>query len=226
MARLSRVSVASAIVLSACAATASSASGVNLVLNGSFENNTAGTDRYNLINSAFNSYMSNCTGFGQGYPAGGNGQIDIESNAAGSYGGNSGAGAWHICVVGDDALSMALSQALVAGQSYTVSFLARINNDFSSGTGPLRIGTSSSATAVGTEVYSTGTLTASWTRFTSTFVAGSGASFLTITGNHANDNASQSWMMVDDFSVTDAVPAPGALALLGIAGLAGGRRRR
>lgn len=223
MARLSRRGVATAIALSACAATAASA---NLVLNGSFENNTAGVNQYNLSNAGFNFYMSNCSGFGTGNSPSTGGQIDIETNNVGSYGGDSGAGAWHVCVVAFDAFSMNLSQSLVAGQTYTISFLARNNTQFegATGTGPLRIGTSSSNSSFGTEVFNSGALTSSWARFTGSFTAGSGANFLTVSGSQ--DASLNSWVMVDDISVTGAVPAPGALALLGIAGLAGSRRRR
>jgi len=203
----------------------SHANAANIVLNGSFEDTTNSTSVYNLTNNDFNTYMNNATAFGGGFDVNGSGEIDIESNP-GSYAPDSGFGRWHVSLVQYDALSLKLSEALVAGVEYQLSFVALSNTDFTAGTGPLRFGTSSSATDFGSLVFSTGTINTprQWQSFNTSFVASASGNFLTIQGSQGEGGAN-SWMFVDGV-VLEAVPTPGSLALLGMGGLCMLRRRR
>lgn len=204
---------------------ASHASAANLVLNGSFEDTTAGSSSYNLTNADFNALMNNATAFGGGFDIAGQGELDIESNP-GTYAPDSGFGRWHVSLVQYDALSLNLSESLVAGQEYQLTFVALSNTNFTAGTGPLRFGTSSSATDFGSLAFSTGAFStvSQWQSFSTSFVASSNSDFLTIQGSQGEGGAN-SWMFVDGVSL-QLVPTPGSLALLGLGGLCLARRRR
>lgn len=205
---------------------ASAALAQNLVINGDFENNTVGANvnQYNLTNGGFNGLMANATAFGGGFQVGGSGEIDIESNGAPLYGGDSGNGTHHISVVQFDALSLDLSAPVIAGQTYTPSFLARAVTQFSSGTGPLNFGVSNSATAFGSQEYQSGLFTTTWTAFSVNFTATGSGSYLTIEGSRGFGGVN-SWIHLDGVSLV-AVPSAPSAALLGLGGLAALRRRR
>jgi hypothetical protein len=197
-----------------------------LVLNGSFENNSAGGTQFNLANSSYTALMNNSTGFGNAQ------EIDIMQGAPygtapvhGSYKlgihrqGGAGTG---------DAFSLNLSSSVVAGKTYTLSFSAQGVTTFDPNIGAVEVGLSSSATTFGSLVFS-GTpvnATSGWTTFSHTFVAGANANFLTV------QNAAQplqSWLHVDNFSLVEAniVPAPSGVILagLGVLGAFGLRNR-
>jgi len=196
----------------------------NLVLNGGFENNTAPHPVFNrILNSEFNAYMPNCVAYG-------NGDYVIESNA-GPYGGNSGDGNWHIALNQTSAISMALSQSLVAGQYYEVSFKYSLLNVYYVNPGELKVGVSTSATSFGTMLTQMSPLSfpalankQGWETRTFGFVASqemNGANRLTFSGS-MNSSDPFTWIGIDAVSM---VPAPGAAALLGAAGLLSRRRR-
>lgn len=192
----------------------------NLVINGDFDNNTvgAGATHYNLNNAAFNAFMANATAFGTSQ------ELDIEANINGNYGGDSGNGTHHIAIVQFDALSLDLSSGVIAGQAYTLSFLARSNTEFTSGTGPLAFGVSNSANSFGSLEYTSALFSQSWTAVSVNFTAANSGSFLTIQGSQGfgGDN---SWVHLDGVSLV-AVPSAPSAALLGLGGLAALRRRR
>jgi MYXO-CTERM domain-containing protein len=198
----------------------------NLVINGDFDNNGVGANnnQYNLPNANFTALMANATAFGGGFAPGGPGEIDIESNGAPVYGGNSGNGTHHISMAQFDALSLDLSAPVIAGQTYTLSFLARAVTQFTSGLGPLNFGVSNSATAFGSQEYQSGLFTTTWTAYSVNFTASSSGSYLTIEGSRGfgDDN---SWIHLDGVSLV-AVPSAPSAALLGLGGLAALRRRR
>lgn len=197
----------------------------NLVLNGGFENNTAPHPVFNrIINSEFNAYMPNCVAYGT------NGDYVIESNP-GPYGGNSGDGNWHIALNQTGAISMALSQSLVAGQYYEVSFKYSLLNVYYVNPGELKVGVSTSATSFGTMLTQMSPLSfpalankQGWETRTFGFVASqgmNGANRLTFSGSMSSSDPF-TWIGIDAVSM---VPAPGAAALLGVAGLLSRRRR-
>src|SRR6187402_2973513 len=78
------------------------------ILNGSFENNTAGINQINLSNAAFNSMMPYCTGFGSF------GDIDIITTNV--YCGLAQDASWYVAFTGtgSDAIAMSLSSPFLA----------------------------------------------------------------------------------------------------------------
>ena len=120
---------------------------------------------------------------------------------------------------------MALSQPLVAGNYYEVSFKYTLLNVYFANPGDLKVGVSTSPTSLGSLL----TLTTvankgSWATRTGGFFASqemNGANRLTFSGSMNGSNPF-TWIGIDNVSLT---PAPGALAVLGIAGLTGRRRR-
>ena len=159
-------------------------------LNGDFENNTAGTDQINLSNATFNSMMSDVTGFGS------YGDIDIITSA--TWCGLAQSGNWYIAFTGTgtDAAAIKLSQPLVAGNTYTLSFYDR------GATGyipyPFDIGLSTTNNSFGDTVL-IGTQTpvvCSWTQRIISFVAPNNGQYLTVwmDGGGLGD-----WAHVDNF---------------------------
>ena len=192
----------------------------NILINGSFEDNNAGGTIYNMSNDVFNATVNNATAWGSGM------EIDLMT-----FGGGIGLdpvdGDWHLGIHSRndgtfDAFSFHLSGPIVEGTSYDLSLWAAANTSFDPGTEALEIGVSSSPDSFGTLVYSTGSLNADkWTQYVTNFVAPVGGDFLSVRITGSPDNPT--WAHIDGFSL---VPAPGALALLGCAGLASRRRRR
>ena len=208
----------SLVVLGGVAA-ASGAGPSNMILNGSFENNTAGGTLYNLVNADFSAIMANATALGTSQ------ELDImhTSNFFGlaPVDGDYKVALHYRADGGVDAFSFDLSNSIVAGRQYTVSFWAQTVMDFDPGREPLLIGISNSATDFGTQVFSTGPISpSSWQYFEHTFIAGSDAAYLTV-ANGTGPNPT--WIHVDDFRL---VPAPGSVGVLALGGLVAMRRRR
>lgn len=198
---------------------AGSALGTNMILNGSFENNSAGGTLYNLSNAGFNAVMSNATAWGAAE------EIDVMENTTNSFGLPAVDGVYklglHLRADGAfDAFSFDLSSPIVAGQQYRLEFYAHAVLDFDSGATPLLIGISSSPTSAGTQIFSTGALSPTgWTHYGHDFIAPVGGAYLTV----FSAAGTNTWAHVDNFSL---VPTPGAAGLLALAGLAALRRRR
>ncbi len=196
---------------------ATAASGQNLIINGSFEDNTAGGTMFNMDNATFNVTVDDATAFGDAQeidlmlgapfglmPVDGDYKLAIHRQSGGPV----------------DAFSFDLTGGLVAGNVYTIDFWAQAVTDFDSGNDPIEIGISGSASSFGTLVYTTAALsTNSWVNYTSTFTAPINADYLTV----MNATGAGTWAHIDAFTL---VPAPGALALLSMGGLALTRRRR
>ncbi len=171
------------------------------ILNGDFEINTAGSTQINLLNSDYNSYMANSTGFGDwngGGPGGGN--LDIID--VGNMCGFAQSGDWFVALTGGgtDAFSLELSAPLVAGNSYTLTFYDRTCSDFPQGQ-PIEIGVSNSNDLFGTSVYTAPVpvQNVGWTQRTATFVAPTNAMYLTVRCNGANNGGD--WTQVDHFEL-------------------------
>lgn len=162
-------------------------------INGDFELNSASWDQINLSNADFNSFMSNCYGFG---PEGNMDIINSNTFSGGPYSGN-----WFVALTGvaGDLLAIELNMPLVSGNSYTITFYDK--KDPMASSFPVEIGLSTSNNSVGTLVYTTPTtaLDFIWTQRTFTFIAPNNGQFITVsqTGGSAYD----AWMHVDNFSI-------------------------
>ena len=215
---LALAAAAAALLLGAGAAQAS------LVLNGSFETNSAGGTVFNPGNATLNALVPNVTAFGvrQG--------IDLQTVGSG-YGLAPVDGRWKLSPASDlggttEAFSMTLSGPLAIGTSYDLSFYIErlISGPFDGGT--VEIGLSTSSTSFGTLIDSATASASGWTQRVSSFIAPNAGSYLTV----RMTTAKSSWVGLDNFVLTGGngnnVPEPSALALVGLAlaGLALSRR--
>lgn len=187
------------------------AGATNLVLNGDFEHNVAGSTQIDVDNSTYNGLMSDSTAYGMAQG------IDIVTG--GGYGPAAISGDWkvNLRMQGSDSLdyeeiSLGLSSALVSGTSYTLTFLAA----YSGQAGAVAIGISNSSTSFGNRILSVAPST-EWTRYQYTFTGESG-SYLTV-------RALDGYMSVDDFTLSAPVPEPFTMGLAGLALAAAARRR-
>lgn len=182
-------------------------------LNGGFENNTAGVDRINITNAAFNGFMANTTGFGTWS---GVGNLDIVRTT--SYGLGPQSGTWYIALTGGgtDRVAMELSSSLVAGNTYTLNYY---DNQWSTFTSPpVRVGISNSPTFLGTFVFMGGApISTAWTLKTQTFVAPVSGNFITIETDGAASGGV--WTKVDNFFLS--VPLPLQSVALGAEQISG-----
>jgi hypothetical protein len=192
------------------------AQGQNLVTNGDFENNSAGSTQYNRTNAQFTGFMATSTAFG------GSEELDIVTGSA--LGIPPQSGNWKVGLhqrtndpANVDAFSLLLSSATVNGGSCTVSFYATGVPGAALGT--TEIGLSNNPSDFGTLIASgTPSNSTAWHLFSANIVSPGSFSYITVrnsllpTGNYA---------FIDNLSLE--VPAPGAVALLGL--LAGPRRR-
>ena len=200
------------------------AAAATIILNGSFESNTAVASMFNMTNTTFNATVADATAFGTSTGIGGLGEIDLVTST--DFGIAPQDGNWklglHQQLSGADAFSLSLTEGIVGGSTYDLQFYGARNSGSSVGT--LEIGVSNSATSFGTLVFSgTPTSVASWTLFSALFVAPSNAAFLTVRVTGADGYA-----FVDNFtleSTASAVPEPATLSLLGIGAAAAGLRR-
>lgn len=199
-------------------AISSSFASANMILNGDFENNTAGETFYNLSNASFTSLMSDIVGYGSGN------ELDIMTFGAfglapqsGNYKAGMATG------LGTDALTFKLASGITAGVAYSLSFWAYRDQSFRSGNGSLNIGVSNSATAPGSQVYSTGVGVPStaWTKFEVLFVAPVSGGYLSVEAVAGNDIV---WYHVDNFNL-QVVPEPATMTALTL-GVAVAIRRR
>ncbi len=218
-----RIRLCAALAALLLTATAQSAS---LLVNGSFENTTAGGTVFNPDNASFNAVMTGITAFGarQG--------IDIQTAGSG-YGLSPQNGAYKVSPASDsggttEAFSLSMIGPLVVGESYQLSFYIErlIQSPFNGGT--VQVGVSSSATSFGTQVALATAPNSGWLLSNSSFLAPIAASYLTV----RLTTTQSSWVGLDNFVLTGAAPVPeGGTAALLAAGLAviGGlqtRRRR
>ncbi len=211
------------IVLVASGSVASVAfAGPNLIVNGSFEDNSAEGTIYNLDNAEYTSTMSNSTAFSTGLQ-----QIDI-MQGDGEFGPTAIDGEYKVGLAsgyGQDALSLDLSSPLIDGKVYELSFYAiRVEGEFTEGDSGLEVGVSNAPDAFGTNIYSTGVVaTSGWQLFQTSFIATGTESYLTL---RINQDVAEitTWLHIDAFSL-NAVPSPGSLAIMSCAALLGSRRR-
>ena len=168
----------------------------NLILNGSFEDNSASGTVFNMTNAEFNATVADATAFGSAE------EIDLMDASAGfglaPVDGDFKLGI-HLFTVGHgatDAFSFDLSSPIVAGTTYTIDFWAHAVTNVSPGRDPVEIGVSSSAASFGTLVFTSGSLsTGSWSHFMSDFVAPVSGDFLTVRPS------GMTWAHIDNFSL-------------------------
>lgn len=216
------------VCVAAAAATLLSLAGAahaSLILNGSFEDNTASGNVWSPSNAQFNSIMSNVTAYGvrEG--------IDIETVDS-PYGQAPIDGNWKIAPASDlggtsEEFSLTLAAPLVAGQSYDLSFYIERQVGLPFDGGSVDIGLSTSATSFGTYLMSATAPDSGWLLAGSSFVAPTAGEYLTV--RVTNDKSS--WVALDDFVLNvSAVPEPQSVALLlaglGVVGLVARRRTR
>jgi hypothetical protein len=170
-------------------------------LNGDFENNFAGNDQININNSTYNLFMPNSFGYGS-YKGGGvfGGNIDIiRSNI---YCGLAQQGNWYVALTGGgtDAISLKLSEPLIQGHSYTISFYDRYG--FGTVTFPFLIGLSTVENDFGTQIYSApDPQNCSWTQKTFSFISPDNGQFISLklAGGSINDI----WCHLDNFTIQE-----------------------
>ncbi len=209
--------IAAGIVL--IASLSAGASAVNIVQNGDFEDNSAGTTQFNVNNGVFGVFMAGGAAFG------GSNELDIVTST--DFGIEAYSGKWKVGLhqnTGNDSnrdeFSLTLTQAVTAGQAIKVSF-ATVGLP-GSPIGGIEIGLSNNASDFGTLIFggNSGTSTA-WKVFTFEGVAPADGSFLTVRNSLERDV----YAFVDAVSL-EVVPAPASLgAVVGGAALLGRRRR-
>ncbi len=185
------------IILLSCVAMPSAMA--NLIANGSFENTTSVRCNSNLGNAQFNAVMSDVTAFGTGS------ELDIYTGLC--FGPEATDGDYKVNMVSLDAFTMALTEELVVGSSYTLSFDTVALSNFNRQLDSIFIGTTTSATATGIQIFeAVSTVLDEWQTFSTTFEANSADGFLSVFGS----TSALSWHSVDNFSLTldDSVVAP------------------
>ena len=160
-------------------------------LNGDFEINTASVDVINPGNTTFNNTMSDVEAFG---PAG---NVDIVTSA--SYTGGPQSGSWFIGIheTVEDQVTLKLSAPLVSGSSYSITFW---DKKFAGHpTIPFDIGLSTSATSLGTTIYTTPSpaINGTWTQRTFAFVAPNNGQYISVNIPSLANN----YVQVDNFSI-------------------------
>jgi hypothetical protein len=174
-------------------------------LNGDFEINSALTDQINLINSQYDSLMTNSTAFGNYNGGGANGgNMDIITSS--SYCGSSAQqGNWYVCLTGGgtDAISLKLSTPLIAGHSYTISFYDRFGQPPATVVHPFQIGLSLVDTTFGSLLYTAPNANnCLWSLRSFSFIAPTNGQFVTakISAGGTNDT----WCHLDNFTIEEA----------------------
>jgi hypothetical protein len=177
------------------------------VINGDFENNSAGSCDYNLPNATFNAEMPNTFAFGPGN------ELDIMSGCS-PYCPAAQSGNWYISLANSsgtaaDALSLTLSIPLVAGNSYSMSFWDHGENSNSYPPTPIEVGVSTVNNLPGTIIYSASTpVVGIWKLHNFSFVAPNNGQYLTLNAT------STRWTQVDNVKIN---PNPLPVELLSFA---------
>lgn len=161
-------------------------------VNGDFEKTSAVSDQINLSNNTLENMLPGVYAFGS------YGDVDIISS--GSYGGGGAKnGRWYIALTGGgtDIVALELSQALVKGQVYKLSFYDRKDSRYLAS--PIQIGLSNNAHQFGEAIYTTKQAPVEnvWTQRVFSFTAQSAATFITVQMTMGDISH---WVNIDHFS--------------------------
>lgn len=164
------------------------------IINGNFENTTATSDQINLSNSAMNAMLPDVNSFGS------YGDVDIIRSSA--YGGSGAQNeTWYLGLTGGgtDIIAMTLTQPLVAGKTYSLSFYDRRHNGYAAS--PIQVGVSESNSSFGTIVYTSPQEPQLnvWTQRTFTFAAPNNGKYITVQMASGDINV---WANIDNFVLT------------------------
>ena len=178
----------------------------NIIINFSVELPLFGCD-YNNTDTQINSATSTLTAFAHN----GDGEIDVmQGSCIGSppvHGARKLGIAHNGTIDRYDQFSFDLTQALTAGDTYSLTFWMDVLQYSTSIDGKLEFGISSTAGTFGTLCYSTPTYapTGGFIQITTTFVAPVNGDFLTVrpVADNANDRC---WIHVDNFELTGPPP--------------------
>jgi hypothetical protein len=196
----------------------------NMIINGSFENNTATTTIYNLSNIQYNTTIASSSSFGQGSASSNGGEIDLYKSSAepDSIAANWKAqdGDWFItpAALGDyyitmnwdtlqgwlkqDAFSLTLIDTLSTGSWYTLSFYIAHENPLAYPfylPGRLSVGISHYADSFGVIIDTTAFTDTTWTQHSFHFQATD--SFAHITCRPVRELIGVNFPLVDNFSL-------------------------
>lgn len=162
------------------------------IINGNFEIHNATYDIINMSNSECNNQLRDINSFGS------YGDIDIIKS--GSYGGGGAQdGTWYIGLTGGgtDIISMKLSQPLVQGKKYTISFYDRKDNNYP--VSPIQLGLSNDKGSFGAVICTTDetAILNKWTERIFTFSAPNNGQYITV---QMTQGGIQEWVNLDNFS--------------------------
>lgn len=162
------------------------------IINGNFEIHSATYDIINMSNSESNSKLRDIYSFGS------YGDVDIIKST--TYGGGGAQdGTWYLAITGGgtDIIAMTLSQPLVQGKKYTLSFYDRKDNSYPAS--PVQIGLSTNNNSFGTVIYTApeGATLNKWTERVFTFVAPNNGQYITV---QMTQGGIQEWVNIDNFS--------------------------
>lgn len=172
-------------------------------INGDFEINTSVDCDYNLVDSVFNTRISNITAFGKGYfpPAGGYvGETDLQT--LGCYL-DPQSGNWCIGLSSDttstsDAIAIELTTNLIAGNAYELSFYIYGNTSFHNALSNIEVGETQSDTLFGTLIDSISPDTNNWKHVLLVFTATQNSSHISV----RTKIGMPGWTQIDNFSIT------------------------
>lgn len=164
------------------------------LLNGDFELNTGvvGTDELDMNNAQFNAMVQNCYSFGT------TSTVNIDMISSGVWDGLAQSGNWYVGIESGnvDRFSMELSESLVAGETYQLSFYDRARAE--NGIAPVSVGVSSQNNDFGTLIYTASDPEVGvWKLRVFTFIAPINGQFITV---RAEDTFQ--WVKVDNFCLS------------------------
>lgn len=171
------------------------------VLNGDFELNSATSCMFNQSNAEYNDLMEYSVGFGP------NTELDLQTHSCGYASPPS--NDWFVSLSkrpsGDyDAFSLELSEPLVSGLTYQLSYWEYATDTFGNVNVPLYIGLSEAPNDFGELLHSSLPPLNTWEQRNFTFTAPNNGGFLTVKID--NEGSSKAWNFVDNFMLTALSP--------------------